>query len=172
MRSAAPRRATSRAVALGAVVLGLSLPTIVHGLGLHPTYEGETYDLKGKRALVLTTSHDGFARLCPFLGMDHGPCSGELGAFPRATFTEEKKQRHGQVGHGRRLNSCFCRKAFKEIGRESNSTDDDDDNAAVEAPAVEAPTSTSSTSSTKKKALPVFALTSGTGPSDRIGRVY
>ena len=46
------------AVALGAVVLGLSLPTIVHGLGLHPTYEGETYDLKGKRALVITTSHD------------------------------------------------------------------------------------------------------------------
>ena len=44
--------------ALGAVVLGLSLPTIVHGLGLHPTYEGETYDLKGKRALVITTSHD------------------------------------------------------------------------------------------------------------------
>lgn len=46
------------AVALGAVVLGLSLPTIVHGLGLHPTYAGETYDLKGKRALVITTSHD------------------------------------------------------------------------------------------------------------------
>ena len=76
-----------------------------------------------------------------------------------STFTEEKKQRHGQVGHGRRLNSCFCRKAFKEIGRESNSTDDDDD-AAVEVPAVEAPTSTSST---KKKALPAFALDFGNG---------
>ena len=79
-------------------------------------------------------------------------------------ITEAKKQRHGQVGHGRRLNSCFCRKAFKEIGRDwgrqTNSTDDDDD-AAVEAPAVEAPTSTSSTSSTKKKALPVFALDFG-----------
>jgi putative intracellular protease/amidase len=45
------------AVALGAVVLGLSLPTIVHNLGLHPTYEGETYELSGKRALVITTSH-------------------------------------------------------------------------------------------------------------------
>ena len=96
--------------------------------------------------------HDGFARLCPFLGMDHGPCSGELGAFPRATFTEEKKQRHGQVGHGRRLNSCFCRKAFKEIGRESNSTDDDDD-AAVVAP----------TPVKKKEALPAFALDFGNG---------
>ena len=78
-------------------------------------------------------------------------------------ITEAKKQRHGQVGHGRRLNSCFCRKAFKEIGRDwgrqTNSTDDDDD-AAVEAPAVEAPTSTSST---KKKALPAFALDFGNG---------
>lgn len=48
--------------ALGATVafvaiLGLALPTIVHSLGLHPTYEGETYNLKGKRALVITTSH-------------------------------------------------------------------------------------------------------------------
>ena len=44
-------------VAVCAAALGLSLPTIVHGLGLHPTYEGETYDLSGKRALVITTSH-------------------------------------------------------------------------------------------------------------------
>jgi len=44
-------------VALGAVVLGLSLPTIVHRLGLHPTHEGETYELEGLRALVITTSH-------------------------------------------------------------------------------------------------------------------
>ncbi len=45
------------ALALGAATLGLSLPTIVHSLGLHPTYEGETYELAGKRALVITTSH-------------------------------------------------------------------------------------------------------------------
>ena len=73
------------------------------------------------------------------------------------------------MGHGRRLNSCFCRKAFKEIGRDwgrhTNTTDDDDDNAAVEAPAVEAPAveAPTSTSSTKKKALPVFALDFGNG---------
>ena len=59
---------------------------------------------------------------------------------------------HGQVGHGRRLNSCFCRKAFKEIGRESNTTDDDDD-AAVVAP----------TPVKKKEALPAFALDFGNG---------
>ena len=73
--------------------------------------------------------------------------------------TEEKKQRHGQVGHGRRLNSCFCRKAFKEIGRDwgrhTNTTDDDDDNAVV---AVEAPTPAK-----KKEALPAFALDFGNG---------
>lgn len=39
------------------VVFGLALPMIVHSLGLHPTYEGETYDLPGKRALIVTTSH-------------------------------------------------------------------------------------------------------------------
>ena len=54
------------------------------------------------------------------------------------------------MGHGRRLNSCFCRKAFKEIGRESNSTDDDDE-TVVEAPVK------------KKEALPAFALDFGNG---------
>ena len=42
---------------LGIVTLVLALPTIVHSLGLHPTYEGETYELPGMRALVITTSH-------------------------------------------------------------------------------------------------------------------
>ncbi len=42
---------------LGLTTLGLSLPKIVHQLGLHPTYEGETYEFPGKRALVITTSH-------------------------------------------------------------------------------------------------------------------
>jgi putative intracellular protease/amidase len=45
------------ALLLGVVTLGLALPTIVHSLGLHPTYEGESYALPGKRALVITTSH-------------------------------------------------------------------------------------------------------------------
>jgi putative intracellular protease/amidase len=45
------------ALVLGAVLVALALPMIVHGLGLHPTYDGETYDLKGLRALVITTSH-------------------------------------------------------------------------------------------------------------------
>ena len=38
-------------------VMALSLPTILHKAGLHPEYTGETYELPGKRALVITTSH-------------------------------------------------------------------------------------------------------------------
>lgn len=48
---------TIGAIALGAVTLVSALPTVLHGLGLHPSYEGATYDLSGKRALVVTTSH-------------------------------------------------------------------------------------------------------------------
>lgn len=53
------------ALALGAVTLALSLPTILHRLGLHPVYEGETYDLPGKRALVITLRNTPFQE-------DHG----------------------------------------------------------------------------------------------------
>ena len=35
------------------------LPNILHQAGLHPDYaESKTYDLKGKKALIITTSHD------------------------------------------------------------------------------------------------------------------
>ncbi len=44
-------------IALLAVVV-LALPTIMHSLGLHPEYTGETHQLPaGKRALIVTTSH-------------------------------------------------------------------------------------------------------------------
>lgn len=33
------------------------LPSILHSLGLHPDYEGKQYDLPGKKALIVTTSH-------------------------------------------------------------------------------------------------------------------
>lgn len=35
----------------------MALPSIVKSMGLHPDYEGETFDLAGKKALVVTTSH-------------------------------------------------------------------------------------------------------------------
>ena len=44
-------------IALLAVFV-LALPTIVHSLGLHPEYTGETHQLPaGMRALIVTTSH-------------------------------------------------------------------------------------------------------------------
>jgi putative intracellular protease/amidase len=45
------------AVVVFVVVLALALPSILHMLGFHPDYEGQQYDLKGKRALIVTTSH-------------------------------------------------------------------------------------------------------------------
>jgi putative intracellular protease/amidase len=45
-------------ILLAAVVaLALALPTILHKAGLHPAYTGETVQLHGKRALIITTSH-------------------------------------------------------------------------------------------------------------------
>ena len=38
-------------------VVRLTFLSVLHGLGLNPTWEGETYQLPGKRALILTTSH-------------------------------------------------------------------------------------------------------------------
>lgn len=34
------------------------LPQILKGLGLHPDYAREVYDLKGKKALIIATNHD------------------------------------------------------------------------------------------------------------------
>ena len=54
------RKKTSVGVSIAIVVIvliAISLPTILHEMGLHPEYEGEQYDLKGKRALIVTTSH-------------------------------------------------------------------------------------------------------------------
>lgn len=39
------------------VIIALALPSILHTRGLHPDYEGETFDLAGKKALIVTTSH-------------------------------------------------------------------------------------------------------------------
>lgn len=33
------------------------LPSILHSLGLHPEYDGEQFNLKDKKALIVTTSH-------------------------------------------------------------------------------------------------------------------
>lgn len=40
------------------VLVWLVLPWLLHAIGLHPSYDIPSYNLKGKRALVITTSHD------------------------------------------------------------------------------------------------------------------
>jgi putative intracellular protease/amidase len=58
-----------------AVLVGifiLALPTIMHKAGMHPEYQGSTVSLPGKRALVITTSHDVLAAL----GETEGPATG------------------------------------------------------------------------------------------------
>ena len=45
------------------IVTYVALPKVLNRLGLHPHYEGRRYNLVGKRALVLTTSHDTLGEL-------------------------------------------------------------------------------------------------------------
>jgi len=46
------------ALVLLAVLVRLGLPYLLTGLGLHPHYKVPDLDLSGKRALIITTSHD------------------------------------------------------------------------------------------------------------------
>lgn len=47
------------ALVVVAGIFAMALPTILHKAGLHPKYTGDTVQLSsGKRALVITTSHD------------------------------------------------------------------------------------------------------------------
>lgn len=39
------------------VVIAMALPALLKSFGLHPDYEGEEFQLTGKKALVVTTSH-------------------------------------------------------------------------------------------------------------------
>ena len=73
-------------VALGGLVL-LSLPTILHKAGLHPTYSGPTVPLPGKRALIITTSHDVLAAPGETEGEPTGVMASEL-THPYYTFLD------------------------------------------------------------------------------------
>lgn len=44
-------------LAVTVALLAALLPSILRGFGFHPDYDGEVYDLSGKRALIVTTSH-------------------------------------------------------------------------------------------------------------------
>ena len=61
---------------IGLILVGVAfLPQILQGLGLHPHFKGEEeFDLTGKKALVITTSHD----TLDFSGAETGVWASEM----------------------------------------------------------------------------------------------
>lgn len=57
--------------------LALALPSLLKAAGLHPEYEGAEVELTGKRALIITTSHDTLNK------------PGETGGDPTGVFGSE-----------------------------------------------------------------------------------
>ena len=58
-------------------VFALALPSLLNAAGLHPEYEGAEVELTGKRALIITTSHDTLNK------------PGETGGDPTGVFGSE-----------------------------------------------------------------------------------
>ena len=79
-------------VALSVVIMAvavflLALPTILHKAGLHPEYTGETVELPGMRALVITTSHGVLAAPGETGGKPSGVAASEM-THPYYTFLD------------------------------------------------------------------------------------
>ena len=78
------------ALAILVVAVGvflLALPTILHKAGLHPEYTGETVELPGMRALVITTSHGVLAAPGETGGKPSGVAASEM-THPYYTFLD------------------------------------------------------------------------------------
>ncbi len=73
-------------VAVIAVFL-MTLPTILHKAGVHPEYSGPTYELQGKRALVITTSHSVLSAPGETEGRETGVFASEM-THPYYTFLD------------------------------------------------------------------------------------
>ena len=65
----------------------ISLPTVLHKAGLHPVYEGPVFELPGKRALIITTSHGVLAAPGEFDGPATGVMASEF-THPYYTFLD------------------------------------------------------------------------------------
>lgn len=68
---------TVLSIAIGFLSIAITLPSILKSFGLHPDYEGEEYYLRGKKALVVTTSHSVLNK------------PGELGGKATGVFSSE-----------------------------------------------------------------------------------
>ena len=67
--------------------VAISLPTVLHKAGLHPVYEGPVFELPGKRALIITTSHGVLAAPGEFDGPATGVMASEF-THPYYTFLD------------------------------------------------------------------------------------
>jgi putative intracellular protease/amidase len=72
-------------------LLALFLPSILQGLGLHPEYHGPTYQLPGKRALVITTSNAVLSSAGETEGKPTGVMASEM-THPYYGFTDAGMQ--------------------------------------------------------------------------------
>jgi|TARA_B110000259_G_scaffold120771_1_gene137169 putative intracellular protease/amidase len=69
------------------IIVIIALPTILHQAGIHPEYNGPTTELRGKRALIITTSHG----VLNAPGETTGDATGVFGSeltHPYYTFTD------------------------------------------------------------------------------------
>jgi len=69
------------------VIVATALPTILHAAGLHPVYEGPSVTLPGKRALIITTSHNVLAKPGETEGPETGVMASEF-THPYYTFLD------------------------------------------------------------------------------------
>ncbi|QZE14977.1 type 1 glutamine amidotransferase domain-containing protein [Halosquirtibacter laminarini] len=65
------------------------MPNILQALGLHPKYKGKKYDLEGKRALIITTSHGILNAPGETTGKPTGVYASEM-TVPYYEFTDAK----------------------------------------------------------------------------------
>jgi len=69
------------------VIVATALPTMLHAAGLHPVYEGPSVTLPGKRALIITTSHNVLAKPGETEGPETGVMASEF-THPYYTFLD------------------------------------------------------------------------------------
>ena len=60
------------------IILALSLPILLKSLGLHPDFDSKTFELNGKKALIIASSHDVLNLPGEVRGKPTGVASSEL----------------------------------------------------------------------------------------------
>ena len=60
------------------LIVLLAGPSVIQALGVHPDYHGQTYEVLGKKALIVTTSHSLLAPVGESDGSETGVASSEL----------------------------------------------------------------------------------------------